>query len=62
METGASKSAAGIPNSVWVVALVLIAGVFWAGIASGGFNYPIERMPWSILVPALAAFCFVHSV
>lgn len=62
MNTGTGKPAATIPNSVWIIALVLIAGVFWAGIASGGFNYPIERMPWSILVPAMALFCFVHSV
>ena len=37
------------PASVWLLLLVLIAWLFYAGIASGGFNIPIERLPWSIL-------------
>lgn len=51
-----------IPNSVWVVALAIAAWIFYAGIKSGGFNIPIERLPWSILVPGFAVFSFVHSM
>ena len=49
------------PASVWLLLLVLIAWLFYAGIASGGFNIPIERLPWSILVPGFALFSFAHS-
>ncbi len=42
--------------------LVLIAWIFYAGISTGGFNIPIERLPWSILVPGFALFSFAHSV
>lgn len=52
----------GIPNSVWLVALALAAWIFYAGIKTGGFNIPIERLPWSILVPGFALFSFVHSM
>lgn len=52
----------GVPRSVWIVALVLIAWIFYAGIKSGGIHIAIDRLPWSILVPGMAAFCFVHSV
>ncbi len=49
------------PASVWLLLLVLTAWLFYAGIASGGFNIPIERLPWSILVPGFALFSFAHS-
>ena len=49
------------PASVWLLLLVLIAWLFYAGIASGGFDMPIERLPWSILVPGFAVFSFAHS-
>ena len=51
-----------VPGSVWIMLLVLVAWIFYAGIASGGFNLPIERLPWSILVPGFALFTFTHSV
>lgn len=51
-----------LPGSVWILALVLAAWIFYAGTMTGGFNLPIERLPWSILVPGFALFSFVHSV
>ena len=48
-------------RSVWLLLLVITAWLFYAGIASGGFNIPIERLPWSILVPGFALFSFAHS-
>ena len=51
-----------VPGSVWIVLLALIAAVFYAGIRTGGFDLPIERLPWSILVPCFAGFTLVHSV
>ncbi|MEQ1497387.1 MAG: carotenoid biosynthesis protein [Novosphingobium sp.] len=62
MTSGNGAGIARIPNSVWILALALIGWIFYAGIATGGFDFPIERMPWSILVPGFAGFCFVHSV
>ena len=52
----------GVPGSVWIVLLVLVTWLFYAGIKTGGFDIPIERLPWSILVPGFAAFSFVHSL
>ena len=51
-----------VPASVWIVLLALVAWIFYAGISTGGFNIPIERLPWSILVPGFALFSFAHSV
>src|SRR5687768_13763217 len=50
-----------IPASAWLMLLFLVAAIFYAAIASGGFNIPLERLPWSILVPTMAAFCLLHS-
>ena len=38
-----------VPASVWIVLLALLAWISYAGIATGGFDVPIERLPWSIL-------------
>jgi uncharacterized membrane protein len=46
----------------WLMFLVAVAIVFYVGIRSGGFELPIERVPWSILVPCFALFSFAHSV
>ena len=51
-----------VPGAVWIVLLAVVAWVFYAGVKTGGFNIPIERLPWSILVPGFALFSFVHSV
>ena len=50
-----------VPGSVWVMLLVLTAWLFYAGISTGGFDIPIDRLPWSILVPGFALFSFAHS-
>lgn len=50
-----------VPGSVWLMLLFLVTTVFYVGIRTGGFNLPLERLPWSILVPTLALFCFLHS-
>ena len=54
--------AARVPGSVWIVLLVVVAWIFYAGVKTGGFNIPIERLPWSILVPGFAVFSFAHSM
>jgi len=51
-----------VPASVWLMLLFFVAAVFYFGIRTGGFNIPLERLPWSILVPTLALFCFLHSL
>jgi len=50
-----------VPASAWLMLLFLVAAIFYVGILTGGFNLPLERLPWSILVPTLALFCFLHS-
>lgn len=50
-----------VPASVWLLLLFVVAAVFYVGIETGGFNLPLERLPWSILVPTLSVFCFLHS-
>ena len=56
-----AKVRAGTPPSVWLLVTLLIAELFYAGIKTGGFTMPIDRLPWGLLVPAMAVFCFVHS-
>lgn len=51
-----------MPPSVWLLVLFVVAAVFYIGIATGGFNLPLERLPWSILVPTMAGFGFLHSL
>ncbi|MGB7654831.1 MAG: carotenoid biosynthesis protein [Novosphingobium sp.] len=62
MNNGVAAKIAKVPNSVWILALAVIAWIFYAGIKTGGFNLPIERLPWSILVPGFAVFSFTHSM
>ena len=50
------------PASVWLMLLFVIAAVFYAGIRTGGFTIPLQRLPWSVLVPTFATFCFLHSL
>lgn len=50
------------PASVWLMLLVAVTIVFYAGIRTGGFELPLERVPWSILVPCFALFSFTHSL
>ncbi len=52
---------AGLPDSFWLMSLVLVVVLFAAGIRLGGINVPLDRIPWSVLVPCMALFCFVHS-
>lgn len=51
-----------MPASVWLMLLVVVTIVFYAGIRTGGFELPLERVPWSVLVPCFALFSFAHSV
>jgi uncharacterized membrane protein len=62
MRSSVGGKLARVPASVWLILFVVTVGIFYAGIATGGFNVPIERLPWSILVPAFALFSFAHSV
>jgi uncharacterized membrane protein len=55
------KPFAGMPNSFWLMILVLVVWIFAAGIRLGGLNVPLERIPWSLLVPCCALFCVLHS-
>jgi uncharacterized membrane protein len=52
---------AGLPDSFWLMTLLLVVLLFAAGIRIGGVNVPLGRIPWSVLVPCMALFCFVHS-
>ena len=56
-----AKSQQQLPASVWLMLLFLVVAVFYVGIRTGGFNIPLERLPWSILVPVAALFCIIHS-
>ena len=51
-----------VPTSVWLMLLVAVTIVFYAGVETGGFNLPLERLPWLVLVPSFALFSFAHSV
>ena len=53
---------ANLPDSFWLIVLVILVGLFAAGIGLGGVNVPLKRIPWSVLVPIMAVFCFTHSV
>lgn len=62
MVTGRQRAAQPtIPASVWLMLLFLVAAIFYVGISTGGYNLPLERLPWTILVPTFASFCFLHS-
>jgi uncharacterized membrane protein len=52
---------ANTPSSVWLMVLVLLVWIFATGIKLGGLNIPLERIPWSLLVPCCALFCVLHS-
>jgi putative membrane protein len=62
MQRTVAGQLARVPTSVWLILFVVTAWIFYAGIATGGFDIPIDRLPWSILVPGMALFCFAHSV
>ncbi len=49
------------PSSVWLMLLFIAAAVFYYGVETGGFNLPLTRLPWSILVPVSSGFCLLHS-
>ena len=49
------------PTAVWLLVTLVIAELFFVGIKTGGFDIPIQRLPWGLLVPALTAFCIIHS-
>lgn len=51
-----------VPGAVWLLLLVVVVVVFYVGIRTGGFNIPLQRLPWSIMVPSLALFCLAHSI
>jgi uncharacterized membrane protein len=55
------KPIAGMPDSFWLMILVLTVCIFYIGIRLGGLNVPLERIPWSFLVPVCALFAIVHS-
>ncbi len=59
---GKANSIRNIPGSIWLLQLTLFAILCYAGIRLGGINVPLERIPWSILVPAFALFSLVHSI
>ena len=56
-----AKQTSGTPTAVWLLVTLVIAELFFAGIKTGGFDIPIQRLPWGLLVPALTAFCIIHS-
>ena len=49
------------PPAVWLLITLLIAEAFYIGIKSEGFSIPMDRLPWGLLVPAITAFCIIHS-
>lgn len=53
---------ANLPDAFWLIVLVIVVGLFAAGMGLGGVNVPLKRIPWSVLVPIMATFCFMHSV
>ncbi len=55
------KRRAKSPPAVWLLITLLVAEAFYVGIKTGGFDFPIDRLPWGLLVPALTAFCIIHS-
>ncbi len=57
-----STRLARIPTTVWLILTLFTIILFYVGIRTGGFNMPLERIPWSILVPSTAAICFAHSL
>ena len=49
------------PSAVWLLVTLLIVELFYIGLKTGGLTMPIDRLPWGLLVPAMTAFCIVHS-
>ncbi len=47
--------------ATYIVGLAMLAIVFYVGIRIGGINVPLQRVPWSVLVPACTLFSLVHS-
>ena len=46
---------------MWLLLLFVAVALFYVGIKTGGYNMPLTRMPWSILVPLISVFCVLHS-
>ena len=60
---GAISSRLGrIPAPVWLIVTLFTIILFYVGIKTGGFNMPLERIPWDILVPITVAICLAHSL
>lgn len=51
-----------VPTAVWLILTLIVVDLFYVGVRSGGFGIPVDRIPWVLLVPAMAAFSFVHSI
>lgn len=49
------------PRVALLVITLFLALLFYVGIRTGGAGFPINRLPWTILVPAAAGFCLIHS-
>lgn len=62
MNGTAAAHARKVPASAWLMLLVAVTIVFYAGVRTGGFDMPLERIPWTILVPCFALFSFTHSI
>lgn len=47
--------------ATWMVLIALLVIVFYVGIRIGGIDVPLQRIPWSVLVPACTLFSMIHS-
>lgn len=50
-----------VSPATWIMLLAMGVILFYAGISIDGINIPLQRIPWSIMVPACAAFSMIHS-
>lgn len=46
----------------WLFYLVAVLFLFYLGVHVWGVSINLDRIPWRILVPIFALFCFCHSV
>ncbi len=59
--TRIKRRIADTPRVALLVMTLFLALLFYIGIRTGGAGFPINRLPWNILVPAAAGFCLIHS-
>lgn len=59
--TKVKKRIVDTPRIALLVITLFLALLFYIGIKTGGAGFPINRLPWNILVPSAAGFCLLHS-